>query len=109
VEVEDGLSGSRADVEDGAVSVLDFALPGDFGGGKVAAADDFCVFCSGFLQSGEMFLGDDENVCGGLRIDIFEGENVIVFVNFLGRNLAADDAAEKAIGIRHGWLTWRKR
>jgi hypothetical protein len=36
-----------------------------------------------------------------LRIDIFEGEHMLVFVNFLSRNLTADDAAKEAIGIGH--------
>jgi hypothetical protein len=43
VEVEDGLSGAGAHVEDGAVSLLDLALAGDVGGGKVTAANDFGV------------------------------------------------------------------
>ncbi len=43
MEVEDGLSGAGADVEDGAVSLLDVALAGDLSGGEVAAADEFGV------------------------------------------------------------------
>jgi hypothetical protein len=43
VEMEDGLSGAGADVEDGAVALLDVALAGDVGGGEVAAADEFGV------------------------------------------------------------------
>jgi hypothetical protein len=109
VEVEDGLAGAGADVEDGAVSLLDVALAGDVGGGEVAAADDFGVGGLGLFQSGKMFLGNDENVCGGLRVDVFEGEDVVVLVNFLGGDFAAEDAAEEAIGIGHSWLTWRKR
>jgi hypothetical protein len=49
VEVEDGLSGARADVEDGAVSLLDIALASDLGGGQVTAADDFGIGGLGFL------------------------------------------------------------
>jgi hypothetical protein len=43
VEVEDGLSGTGAHVEDGAVSLLDIALAADVGGGKVTSANDFGV------------------------------------------------------------------
>ena len=43
MQVEDGLSGTGADVEDGAISVLDVALAGDLGGGEMAAANDFGV------------------------------------------------------------------
>lgn len=109
VEVEDGLSGAGADVEDSAVSVLDLALASDLCGGEMAAADDFGIGGFGFFQSREMPFRNDENVRGGLRVDVFEGDDVIVFMHFFGRNFAADDAAEKAVGIGHGWLTWRKR
>jgi hypothetical protein len=109
VKVEDGLSGAGADVEHGAVSVLDFALAGDLCGGEVATSDDFCVSGFSFFQSGKMFFGNDQNMRGRLRVDVFKGEDMIVFVDFLGGNLAADNAAEEAIRVGHGWLTWRKR
>lgn len=104
MEVEDRLAGAGADVEDGAVALLDVALAGDVGGGEVAAADDFGVGGLGFFQSGKMFLGNDEDVCGGLWVDVFEGEDVVVLVNFLGGNFAADHAAEEAAGgsVWHG-------
>jgi hypothetical protein len=107
--MEDGLSGAGADVEDGAVSLLDVALPCDLGGGKMAAADDFGVGGLGFFQSGKMFLGNDKDVRGRLGFDVFEGEDVFVLVNFLSWDFAADHAAEKAIGIGHRGFTWRKR
>jgi len=59
VEVEDGLAGAGADVEDGAVALFDVALAGDLGGGEMAAADEFGVGGFGFFQSREMFLGND--------------------------------------------------
>ena len=49
VEMEDGLPGAGADVEDGAVALLDVALAGDVGGGEVAAADQFGVGGFGFF------------------------------------------------------------
>jgi hypothetical protein len=75
------------------------------GGGEVTAADEFGVGGFGLFQSGKMFFGDDEYVGGGLGIDVFEGEDVVVLVNFLGGNFAAEDAAEEAIGICHGRIT----
>jgi hypothetical protein len=83
VEVEDRLSGTGADVENGAVSLLDVALAGDLRRGEVAAADDFGVGGLGLFQSCEMFLRNDENVRGGLRAYVLEGENMVVFVDFL--------------------------
>ena len=101
MEVEDGLSRARADVEDGAVSLLDVALAGDLRRRQMAAADQFRVFGLGLFQSGKMFFGNDENVRGGLRLDVFKGEDVIVLVNFFGGDLAANHSAEEAVGIGH--------
>ena len=43
-----------------------------------------------------------------LRIDVFEGEDVLVFVNFFRGNFSADDAAEQAVRITHVG-TWHTR
>src|SRR5437764_286136 len=56
VQVKDRLSGAGADVKNGAVSVLDAALAGDFGGCEMTAADHFGVSASCFFQSGKVFF-----------------------------------------------------
>ena len=103
MQVEDGLPCAWADVEDGAVSLLDFALPGNVGGGEVAAADEFGVGGLGFFQSSKMFPGNDEYVRGSLRLDVFESEDVVVLVNFFCGDLATKDAAEEtgSGGVSH--------
>jgi hypothetical protein len=53
-----------------------------------------------------MLFGNDEDVGGSLGVDIFKGEDVLVFVDFLGGNFAGDDAAEETIGIGHFPFTW---
>lgn len=101
--MEDGLAGARSDVENGAVSLLDVALAGDLSGGEVAAANDLGVGGLRFLESGKVPLRNDENVGRRFWIDIFKGEDMVVFVNFPGWNLATDDAAEETVGIvSHG-------
>lgn len=105
MQMEDRLSCARSNVEDGPVALLDVALAGDLRGGQMAAADQFGIFGLGFLQSSEMFLGHDQHVRGRLRIDVFEGEDVLVLVNFLRGNLAADDAAEEAVASGVGHLS----
>src|ERR1700680_1520764 len=52
-----------------------------------------------------MFFGDDEDVGGGLRVDVFEGEDVVVFVNFFGGDFSAENAAEEAVWIGHFLFT----
>jgi len=110
VQVEDGLPGAGADVEDGAVSLLDVALARYLGGGQVATADDLGVAGLSLFQSGKMLLGNNEHVRGRLGIDVFEGEHMVVFVHLLGGNLAAEDAAEKTIGgsVSHGLLSFHR-
>jgi hypothetical protein len=108
VQVKDGLSSAGANVEDGAVALLDLALAGDRGSGQMAAADDFGVAAFRFFQSCKMPFGNNQDVCRRLRINVFKREDVFIFVNFFRRNLAANDAAEEAIGIGHSWVTCAK-
>jgi hypothetical protein len=97
VEVKDGLPGAGADVENSAISMLDIALASDLRRGQMASADNLGVGDFGFFQPGEMSLRNDESVCGRLRTDVLEGIDVLILVDFLGRNFARDDAAEKAV------------
>ena len=106
MEVEDGLAGSGADVEDGAVSVLEVALAGDFGGGEMAASDEVGVGGLRLFQSGKVAFGNDEHVRRRLGVDVFEGEDVVVFVNFFRGDFVAEDAAEEAVGIGHDEFTF---
>src|ERR1035437_1490010 len=53
-----------------------------------------------------MLFGNDEDVGGSLWVDIFKGEDVLVFVDFLGGDLCGDDAAEETIGSGHFPFTW---
>lgn len=99
--MKDRLSRTRTNIKNGAVSVFDLALAGDFSRREMAAADQFGIVSLGLFQSRKMLLGDDEHVRGRLRIDVFKGQNVLVFMNFLRGNLSSDDAAEKTIGIGH--------
>lgn len=105
MQVKHGLSCTRADVEDGAISVFDVALAGNLRGSEMAAADHFGVLRLRLFESCKMFLGNDQNVRGRLGVDVFKGEDVLVFVNFLRRKLAAEDAAEGAMRIVHRGLT----
>jgi hypothetical protein len=94
VHVEDRLATLGSDVEYGTVSIFDATLAAYFRSGQVQASDQIGFFGLRFLQSAHVFLRDDQNVRWGLRLDVFKGERILVFVDFLGRNLAADDFAE---------------
>src|SRR5579862_1225181 len=70
----------------------------------MATANQFGIVRLSFFQSGKMFLRNHQHMRRCLRIDVFKGINMLVFVNFLGGNLAAKNAAEKAIirSVAHG-------
>jgi hypothetical protein len=111
VQMKHGLPRSWTHVKHGPVSLFDIPLARNLSRCEVAAANHFRVVSLRFLQSCKMFLGDDQHMRGSLRVDVFKGEHVLVFVNFLGGNLAAENAAEKAVarGVGHGSLTMAKR
>jgi len=67
----------------------------------VASANCFGITGPGFVKSGEMPLGNDEHMSGRLWTDVFEGVNMVIFVNLPGGNFPGNDAAEKAVGIDH--------
>jgi hypothetical protein len=98
MHVEYGLAGSWPDVQHGAISIFDGAITSDAGGGKVTEPNQFGILRRRFLESGDVFLGDDQHVSWALGIQIFECKYIFVFIDFLGRHLSANDAAEKTIG-----------
>jgi len=99
VKVEDGLAGTRADVIHGPVSVLDAALVRNFRRDEVRVADDLRVFRRSFLDADDVFLGNNEQVRGRLRANVFDREDMVVFVDLLRGDLPGEDVAEQA--IRH--------
>jgi len=101
VKVKNGLSCSRPHVQYSSIPLLDVALACDLRGSQVTFADDFGISGLRFFQACEVPLRNDQNMRRRFRIDVFEGENVFVFVNFLRKNFTADDAAEEAIRVSH--------
>src|SRR5580704_7061112 len=95
--MKDGLPGARADVEDGPVAIFDAALASDVGGGELAVADQLGILGHRFLQSANVLFRNDQHMSWSLRIDIVEGVGMFVFVNFLGGDFPANDAAEQTV------------
>jgi len=94
VQVEHRLPGPLPDIQHGTVAILNRPLSGNVSRSEEATANEFRVFRLGFLQARNMFLGKDQDVGRALGVDIFKGEGVFVFVNFLGGNFTADNTAE---------------
>jgi len=109
--MEHGLSRARSYIEYRPVSMFDIAITCNLRCRQMTAADQFGMVSLRFLQSGEVLLRDNQNVRRRLRIDVLKSKYVLVLVNFLRWNLAAQDAAEKAIAgsVTHCWVTTAKR
>ena len=104
------MSGARADVEDGAISMLEVALAGDFGGNQMAAPDELGMLRLSLLEPGKVFLRNHEHVGGRLWIDVLKSKHVLVLVHFFGRRLTAKNPAKQAVdgGIVHKIALWRE-
>jgi hypothetical protein len=48
-------------------------------------------------KGADMLFGNKENMYRGYRVDIFKGQNRIIFVNDGGRNFFPHDPAKKAL------------
>src|SRR5258706_9451337 len=97
VEMKHRLPRARTHVHHGPVSLLDVALPRDLGRCQATLAYHFGVLSLRLFQPGKMFSWDDQHMRRCLRIAGFKGKHMLVLVNFLRGNLAANNAAEKAI------------
>jgi hypothetical protein len=102
VQVKYRLSRFWANVDDGAVPLLDVPLACNLSGGQMTTSNHFRIFGLRLFQSGKMFLRDHQHVRGRFGINVFKGKHVRVLINLVGWNLAAQDAAEEAGGSRVG-------
>jgi hypothetical protein len=97
VQVKDGLSGARADVKHGSIAILDAALPSNLRRRELAFPDQLGVLGHGFFQPVNVLLGDNQDMGWSLGINIVERVGMLVFVDFLGRDFPANDAAKQTV------------
>lgn len=111
MEVVDGLSAVAAGVEDGAIAAGEASGAGDFGGGPEQVAEQGLVVFAGGGHGVDVLAGNDEDVDGGLGMDVGKGVAELVLVDGDGGDGSFDDFAEEAIhgetsvhgGGRAGW------
>ena len=108
MNVVNGLAALFVAVEHGTVTCLATQLLCQFLRGVDHMANDGAILFGDVVQRGDMLLRDHQKVHWGLRVDIVKGEDLIIFVYLLGRNLAVDDLAEQTIrAVLLGWLRVR--
>ena len=96
VEVGDGFAALFAVVNDEAESIADAGFAGDFAGGEEEMAEEGLVGGLGRADAGKGMFGYDEEVDGGLRIDVVKHDAFVVFVFDFRRDFAVDDFGEES-------------
>ena len=92
MQVWHGFAAVRAVVDDETVAgFIEAKMGGDFGGFEQEMTEEFLVTRLRLGDARNRFLRDDDDVHGGLRIDVAEGENGVVFKNDGGGNFAPGD------------------
>lgn len=102
VQMKDTLSGAGSDIQHRAITVLDAPFPGQFGRYHMTITYLGRVLVLGFLQSSNMPLGDDKDMSRRLRVYVLKCIGALVLIDFLRRNFALDDSAEKAVRLAFG-------
>ena len=101
MKVGDGFSTIGAIIDDEAIAgFFELALAGNALGGDEEMSEEGMILGRNGAVAGVMFFRDEKNVNGGLGGEITEGEDVIILVKNIGRNLAVDDAFEDGFGHR---------
>jgi hypothetical protein len=93
-----GLTAIFACVDHDAIAVGESLLFGDSFDGEQEVSHEGVVLGFGIGEFGDRLLGDDEDVDGGLGVEVAEGEGEVVFVDDIGGDFFANDFAENCVG-----------
>jgi hypothetical protein len=102
VEMEDCLARLGAVIHH-QPALLRAVFPGELSADADDLADERFVFACNRGRAAEMFLGNDQEMSRRLRRDVPEGEDLIILIQFAGRDFTVDDPAEKT-GVAHPLL-----
>jgi hypothetical protein len=96
VQVRDGFSGVASIVDhDSKATFRDPGFGGDFRHGAEHAAEQGGVsFAIGFGEARNAALRNEEEMHGGLRLDIAKGQKIVRFMDDIGWDLAGSDFFE---------------
>lgn len=95
MEVGDGFAGVGAVVDDEAEAAGEVEFFGDDAGGDEEVAELGFVGGRGFADAGYQFFGDNEEVDGGLGLDVVDDDAAVVLVFDLRGDFAVDDFLEE--------------
>ncbi len=95
MEVGHGFAGVRAVVDDQAKTSIEAEFARDLAGGEQEVTEDRGLIGSGLADPRNDGLGNQQEVDGGLRLNVMDHDAVVVLVFDSGRNFAGDDAFEE--------------
>lgn len=101
MKVRDCFSTIGAIIDNKAIACFfELALAGNALGCDEEMSEEGMILGRNGAVAGVMFFRDEKDVDGGLGGEITEGEDVIILVEDIGRDLAVDDAFEDSFGHR---------
>src|SRR6267143_67390 len=103
MQMEYGLTGAFAAVQNGSVPIEKIPFAGELCGNKLQLPQDRLVFGRGVGQRFEMFARTNQDVRGSLRVDVFESKKIGILVHQLRWDLLRGDFAEQA--VRAHWVS----
>ena len=93
----DGLAAVVSCVDDGAVTFVEALLAGDFSDCREQMAQQRRVFWGGVGERGDVLARYDQDMHGRVRMNVGEGDALVVFVHASGGDGAIDDFAEETV------------
>lgn len=100
MQVEDALPGLGADVRHDPVPTRDARIGRDGADGPKHVSQEVTIGIGQGVGVGNVVARNDEHVGRCLRVDVSEGDDLLVGEHDLRRNLARHDAAEQAVQFR---------
>src|SRR6202162_403648 len=97
VKMKDGLARARAHVKHGAATAGDVALLRQLGGNKLQPPQQRGVGGLRIGERGNVLARANQDVHRGLRLNVFERENLVVLMDQLRGNLLRADTAKNTI------------
>ena len=70
----DGLAAVVACVDDDAIAVVELMAAGEVGGDSHEVSEERLMLCHSFGLRGYVLFWDDEQMCGGLRVNVGEAD-----------------------------------
>jgi hypothetical protein len=98
MDVRHGLSRFFPEIDHQAVPFFRTVfLSNNFTYGRKELPEEAVVRRADFMDAGKVFARQRKQVEGRLRVDIFDYDHIVVFVNAMRRDLITDDFAENTV------------